>query len=68
MLKKKHVIKKSRNSKVTEKYYINEKAHLVTKEILYFIDKQGVLMRPGVCVCVCVCVGRGGVEGGSEKN
>ena len=37
-VKKKHIIKKSRNSKLKETYYINEKAHLATeKKILYFI-------------------------------
>ena len=30
---KKHITKKSRNSKLKEKYYINEKTHLATKKI-----------------------------------
>ena len=33
---KKHIKKKSRNSKLKEKYYINEKPHLATEKNLYF--------------------------------
>ena len=29
---KKHITKKSRNSKLKEKYYINEKTHLATEK------------------------------------
>ena len=34
---KKHITKKSRNSKLKENYCINEKTHLTTEKILYFI-------------------------------
>ena len=34
---KKHITKNSRNSKLKEKYYINEKTHLTKEKNLYFI-------------------------------
>ena len=49
MLQKSTLQKKSRNSKLKEKYYINKKAHLATKTIFVphhslKINKQGVLI------------------------
>ena len=45
-------MKKSRNSKLKEKYYMNDKTHLATKETFVLqhslkIDKKGVLISSG---------------------
>ena len=59
---KKHITKKSRNSKLKEKYYINEKTHLAAEKkfVLHHslrINKRGFLISSGL------------EEGrGSEKN
>ena len=46
---KKHTTKKSRNSKLKEKYYLNEKTHLATEKKFVLqrslkINKWGVLI------------------------
>ena len=49
---KKHITKMSRNSKLKEKYYINEKIHLATEKIFVLhhslkINKRGGLVSSG---------------------
>ena len=44
---KKHITKKSRNSKLKEKYYINEKTHLATEKKFVFQHSLKINKRWG---------------------
>ena len=57
---RKHITKKSHNSKLKEKYYINEKAHLATKTIFVLHHSLKINKWGGGLISLG--------EGGSEKN